>query len=132
MNTWNKERKRTRDRLLEYDYNLVPPHPHSAGLPMIYPWESNNDYSHDLAHQLYLIAAGNGYIGDEETFVKLFGIFTNNKQVLFASFSTFPQTGDQNMLYFDIDEKILYSWDNEYIPVNAMLIANTTLEGGGA
>jgi hypothetical protein len=90
MNTWNKERKRTRDRLLEYDSNLVPPHPHSAGLPMIYPWESNNDYSHNLAHQLYLIAAGNGYIGDEETFVKLFGIFTNNKQVLFASFSTFP------------------------------------------
>ena len=27
-------------------------------------------------------------------------------------------------------EKILYYWDTEYIPVNAMLIANTILHGG--
>jgi hypothetical protein len=36
------------------------------------------------------------------------------------------------MLYFDLDEKILYYWDNEYIPVNAMLITNTILNGGEA
>lgn len=34
------------------------------------------------------------------------------------------------MLYFDLDEKILYYWDNEYKPVNALLIANTILHGG--
>ena len=127
---WNRERYRTRDRLLEYDFSLIPPRPHTAGLSMIYPWENN--FLDNLVHQLYLIAANTGYIGDEDTFIKLFGSFMNNKQILFASFSTFPQTGDYNMLYFDIDEKILYYWDNEYIPVNAMLIANTTLEGGGA
>ena len=36
------------------------------------------------------------------------------------------------MLYFDLDGKILYYWDNEYIPVNAMLITNTILNGGDA
>lgn len=127
---WNRERYRTRDRLLEYDFSLIPPRPRTAGLSMIYPWENN--FLDNLIHQLYLIAANTGYIGDEDTFIKLFGSFMNNKQILFASFSTFPQMGDYNMLYFDIDEKILYYWDNEYIPVNAMLIANTTLEGGGA
>jgi hypothetical protein len=34
------------------------------------------------------------------------------------------------MLYFDLNEKILYYWDNAYIPVNAMLIAHTILDGG--
>jgi len=37
-----------------------------------------------------------------------------------------------NVLYFDIDNKILYYWDNEYLPANTMLIANTILEGGEA
>jgi len=36
------------------------------------------------------------------------------------------------MLYFDLETKILYYWDNEYIPVNAMLIANTIIDGGDA
>lgn len=40
MIDWNYERHRTRDRLLEYDINIMPPHPHSAGLSMVYPWEN--------------------------------------------------------------------------------------------
>jgi len=36
------------------------------------------------------------------------------------------------MLYFDLNEKILYYWDGEYIPVNAMLIADTIVNGGDA
>jgi hypothetical protein len=36
------------------------------------------------------------------------------------------------MLYFDLNDKILYYWDGEYIPVNAMLIAHAILEGGDA
>lgn len=37
---WNYERYRTRDRLIEYDFDLIAPFPHSAGLPIIYPWEN--------------------------------------------------------------------------------------------
>ena len=36
------------------------------------------------------------------------------------------------MLYFDLSEKVLYYWNEEYIPVNAMLIANTIVNGGEA
>jgi hypothetical protein len=36
------------------------------------------------------------------------------------------------MLYFDLDEKVLYYWNEEYIPVNTMLITNTILNGGEA
>ena len=52
--------------------------------------------------------------------------------IIFEIFNNFPQYGSSQNLYFDLNEKILYYWDNEYIPVNAMLIANTTLEGGDA
>jgi len=36
------------------------------------------------------------------------------------------------MLYFDLNEKVLYYWNEGYIPVNAMLITNTILNGGEA
>ena len=49
---------------------------------------------------------------------------------MFDTFNNFPQIGSKEMLYFDVINKILYYWDNEYIPVNAMLIANTILNGG--
>lgn len=121
MFDWNQERRKTRNRLLEYGYGIPAPIPITT-----------EESLESLSHKLYLIAKNNGFTEAEEDFIKLFSGTMNNKQVLFASFSTFPQMGDQNVLYFDIDEKILYYWNNEYIPVNAMLIANTTLEGGGA
>lgn len=37
---WNYERKRTRDRLIEYDFSIIAPTPHSAGLLFLYPWEN--------------------------------------------------------------------------------------------
>jgi len=40
--------------------------------------------------------------------------------------------GERNKLYFDLGENILYFWDGEYTPVNAMLIANTIIDGGEA
>ena len=43
----------------------------------------------------------------------------------------FPEEGEVSKMYFDTEEKILYYWDNEYYPVNATLIANTIIEGGG-
>ena len=44
---------------------------------------------------------------------------------MFATYATFPEVGIDSKLYFDLEEKILYYWDNDYIPVNAMIIANT-------
>lgn len=51
---------------------------------------------------------------------------------MFDDYANFPETGSADMLYFDLQEKILYYWDNEYIPVNTMLIAHTILDGGEA
>ena len=42
MKTWNRERKRTRDRLLDYEFTIVPPHPHSGGIPFIFPIETDS------------------------------------------------------------------------------------------
>lgn len=127
---WNHERHRTRDRLLEYDFNLIAPMPHSAGLPFIYPWE--NITLNTLSHQLYIIAKNHGYLGDETSFVDAFGTFIGNHQIIYSNFIDFPEEGEKTKLYFDLDEKILYYWDTEYIPVNAMLIANTIIDGGEA
>ena len=155
---WNHERWRTRDLLLEYDTDIMPPHPRAGGLAMIYPWGSSVydnvvDYSipHNphtttlsmiypwentslniLNHQLYLIALQNGFNGTEKDFRDLFKGFIGARSIMFASYSAFPEIGITDKLYFDLEEKILYYWDNDYIPVNAMLIANTVLEGGEA
>jgi hypothetical protein len=51
---------------------------------------------------------------------------------MFATYEAFPETGIQDKLYFDLNTKILYYWNEEYIPVNAMLIAETALDGGEA
>ena len=56
----------------------------------------------------------------------------NHKEILFDLYTNFPQVGVADMLYFDLNDRILYYWDNEYIPVNAMLIANTIVNGGEA
>ena len=37
---WNYERKRTRDRLIEYNLNIIVPTPYSAGLLFLYPREN--------------------------------------------------------------------------------------------
>lgn len=125
-----KERWRTRDLLLEYDSRIMPPRPRAAGLGIIYPWE--NAPISSLVKQLFIIAAGSGYNGTEAEFKTHFGAYLKSKQIIFDSFSNFPDMGTEEYLYFDTDEKILYYWDTRYIPVNAMLIANTTIDGGEA
>lgn len=130
MKTVAYERLRTRDLLLEYDKHIVPPRPRAAGLGMVYPWE--NTGLSILLQQLYLIAAGSGFGGTEDDFKQHFGSFLQNKEIIFDLFINFPIEGEEDKLYFDLDEKILYYWDMEYIPVNAMLIANTTINGGEA
>ncbi len=155
---YKSNRERTRDLLLEYDRMIMPPRPRAAGLGLIYTWLESNTPSTDviynvpipqtaefstvypwesiglsiLGDQIYILAAQSGYTGPREEFHKYFGVYleNNRQEILFETYDNFPQVGSPNMLYFDLDEKILYYWNNEYIPVNAMLIANTILNGG--
>lgn len=153
-------RRRTRDLLLEYDIRIMPPRPRAAGLGLIYSWLNSNTPSTDtiysvpipetsefsvvypwesvglsiLSDQIFILASNSGYTGTREEFHRYFGTYLerNRQEILFETFDNFPETGKHDMLYFDLDEKILYYWDQEYIPVNAMLIADTILNGGEA
>lgn len=126
------ERRRTRDRLLEYDYYLIPLSPHSAGIAMLFPTESDKivitipaiieeaqlntiypweNYSLSiLSHQMYLIAKDNGFDGSESQFLTKFGAIgtATNGNVIVGTVETFPEHGDENALYLDRDTGILY------------------------
>lgn len=155
---YKSNRERTRDLLLEYDIRIMPPRPRAAGLSMIYTWLHGNTPNSDpiysvpipetaefsivypwesvglsiLSDQIFILASRSGYNGTREEFHRYFGSYleSNRQEILFEEYNNFPQVGTADMLYFDLNEKILYYWDNEYIPVNAMLIANTVLNGG--
>ena len=157
---YKSNRERTRDLLLEYDRYIMPPRPRAAGLSLVYTWLESNTPSTDviynvpipqtaefsivypwesiglniLGDQIYILAANSGYTGTREEFHKYFGTYleNNRQEILFETYDNFPQRGRADMLYFDLDEKILYYWDNEYRPVNALLIAHTILNGGEA
>ena len=150
-------RHRTRDLLLEYEPTIMPLHPRAGGLAVLYPWGNNNDsgsvmppfpnpsiissiYPWEMQNLaimgdwLFSFAANSGYKGTREEFYKYFGTYleTNRQEILFETFDNFPSVGTEDMLYFALNDKILYYWDGEYIPANAMLIANTILHGGDA
>ena len=157
---YKSNRQRTRDLLLEYDLRIMPPRPRAAGLAMVYPWLNSNyeqgswtvppipdtaEFSivypwesiglNILGDQIYLLAANSGYHGTREEFHHYFGSYLENNrwEMLFEQFTNFPDIGETDKLYFDLNEKILYYWDgNDYTPVNAMLIAHTILDGGEA
>lgn len=155
---YRSNRERTRDLLLEYDMRIMPPRPRAAGLAMIYPW-LNSNYTDEgwvtlpipqteefasvypwesiglniLGDQIYLLAAQSGYTGTREEFHQYFGTYLENNdwEILFEEFTNFPEIGEPDKLYFDLNEKILYYWSGtNYVPVNAMLITNTILHGG--
>lgn len=126
-----KERWRTRDRLLDYDIHIVPPRPHAAGLGMVYPWENYSLAS--LTRQLYEIAMRNGYTDTESAFCEAFGTVFQDKQIIFSVFVEFPENGDNNHLYYDTNDNILYAWkNNEYVPIDTLLIPDTILNAGDA
>jgi len=112
---WNKERWRTRDRLLEYDVSIVPAHPHSAGLPYVYPWEDTS--LSVMAHQLYLIAQQNGYDGTEPDFLTRFALGDEGKVVV-GTLMTFPMPGDIDKLYLDEETGILYYFKETSEPIS--------------
>lgn len=156
-NSW---RRATRDLLLEYDAAIMPPHPRTAGLSYVYDWLETNKAPDDafdmppmptatdfqmiypweqtnlgiLSNQLYVIAVNSGYTGTKQEFNTSFGYYLerNRQEILFEYFENFPEIGTEDKLYFDLENKILYYWDGSYIPVNAMLIANTIVNGGEA
>lgn len=155
---WNLNRHLTRDLLLEYDSRIMPPRPRAGGLAMVYPWGDvmpdnsslmppfpnpsaiESIYPWEMQNLalmgdwLFQFSKNSGYNGTREEFYKYFGSYleSNRQEIFFETFDKFPQVGTQDMLYFDLDEKVLYYWDGEYIPVNAMLIMNTILNGGEA
>ena len=156
----NRERQRTRDLLLEYDRAIMPPRPRAAGLGSVYTWLNVNEVTQNegdmppapsttefnsvypwentglsiLSNQLYTLAAKSGYTGTSQEFYQYFGSYLerNRWEILFEQYENFPVVGERNKLYFDLGENILYFWDGEYTPVNAMLIANTIIDGGEA
>ena len=122
---WNFERWRTRDRLIDYDFNLVPPVPHSGGipfvfppqemnvspffplvddisLPSIYPWE--NLALAALESEIFQIAQNNGYTGDAATLWSRF----SDGVVHIGTIDTFPVPGNIQDLYLDKETNILY------------------------
>lgn len=160
MIDWNYERYRTRDRLLDYDSSIVPPHPVSAGLPIIYPWENTNLTI--LSNQLYTIAQNNGFDGTLAQFLDFFA--HGGGGIVVGTIATFPVTGKDSTLYLDSETDIVYYFkattteispavaeENKiviagteideithittyflYIPIRAMLIEDTILNSGDA
>lgn len=124
----NKERRRTRDLLLDAE-NPVTPTNYVSSIRAVYPWE--NMQLSFFAGQLYAFALANGYEGSADDFNKQFTSMLAEKTVHYMSRDDFPIEGEENHLYFDTEGKILYYYDNEYLSVNATLIANTVVNGGG-
>ncbi len=128
---WNRERHRTRDRLLDYDAAIMPPHPVSAGLAMVYPWE--NTALSILEKQLFTIAIASGYTGTQNDFNTSFGSYLSTRSIHFAPYDEFPEIGETDTLYFDSNTGTIYYYtDATYKPASTLPIVNTILYGGGA
>ena len=125
----SKERRRTRDLLLDAQ-NPSNPTTYVSSISTVYPWE--NMQISFFAGQLYGFARANGYEGDIESFSEKFATLLAEKTIKYLPRSNFPIEGENDCLYFDTEEKILYYWDDGYYPINATLIANTIIDGGEA
>ena len=157
---WNRERRRTRDRLLDLQLTMLPPHPNNVELPIIYPW--SNITRVEIERQLFSIVQAYGYTGTPEQFFSTFSNISSN--IINGRVHEFPVPGVNNCLYLDKDTDILYCFkevreyispetaetmgavivgqfvDEEtqntitylYIPIRSLLIADTILNGGDA
>ena len=130
---YKSSRARTRDLLLDYDSYIMPAQTILSDIDIVYPW--NTIKINTLKKELYDFAESSGYSGTFEEFTQDFGSYlsAHQQQIVFSLFVNFPVIGNNNQLYFDLNDKILYYWSGtEYVPVNTMLITNTTLNGGEA
>lgn len=144
-----QERKRTRDRLLEYD---LPLHPRTGGLAMVYPWEDNEKLA--LKKQIYDIATESGFEGSEQEF---WNSFSGGQIVFGRNPFDFPVPGTEKNLYVSESSGTVYCFrimtieaieDNLppgaiivaiikdiaylYIPIRAALLENAIIFGGEA
>lgn len=156
MKSWNRERKRTRDRLLKCDMNELLPSPYTNVIDTIYPW--TNQSLGILQQYLYEIAKKHGFTGEKD---KLFERFSKGT-VTYATIDTFPIHGSPQQLYLDNETDVLYyaktisqiqniqqlysmgiiisdtvSDENNtlyylYIPIRALPIENLIFSGGTA
>jgi hypothetical protein len=109
MNTWNKERKRPRDRLLDYDATIVPPIPHTGGIPIV-PSPIETDLFENI---VWNIAQSQGFEGTEHDF------WTYN--LIKGTIDTFPIEGNSSNLYLDINTGILYYFEETYNPIYSVV-----------
>ena len=122
-----RERRRTRDRLLEYDSFIMPYHPRQAGLSMVYPWENMNLSM--LQKQIYQIALNEGFQESEQIFWSRF----SQGNIIFGTLDTFPIDGDEKALYFDTNTESLYyfkrttTFNEEASALLGVAIANRAL-----
>ena len=100
MHTWNRERKRTRDRLLQY--NLLPIINPSAINPFL-PIPTSID-ENILEDAIFNIAAKYGFMGTKNDFWTKF----NTQNVHSGTLQTFPVPGIEYDLYLDTETSILY------------------------
>ena len=119
MKTWNRERFRTRDRLLEYDTSIMPLTPTAgASMPMIYPWE--NASLAILSHQIFKLAQASGYTGPEDLLFKRFDAGAIHH---YSSLADFPVPGVEGDLYFDTTSQIVYYYVSTTNEIDAAKIA---------
>lgn len=119
MKTWNRQRFKTRDRLLNYDSTVVPIIPTAGALmPTIYPWE--NASLAILSHQIFKLAQASGYTGSEDLLFKRFDAGAIHH---YSSLAEFPVPGIEGDLYFDTTTQIVYYYVTTLGEVDAARIA---------
>lgn len=113
MKTWNRERKKTRDRLLDYE---LPPIPYSSCPLPVYPWTN-------LASQMqsYLLEDAGKY-GFDGSIDDLWNLLLKNN-IYVGTLNTFPLIGEKDILYLDTETDILYYFKSTNLPIDPDLIA---------
>lgn len=126
---WNYERWRTRDRLIEYNFDIIAPYPHTASLPIVYPWE--NLSLSQLEYQIITIAKNHGFSDTDKTFWDKF----SKNFLIRSTVDKFPVFGDEYCLYLDINTNILYYFKiiatselPDYIKENGIIISGHSKE----
>lgn len=123
------ERRRTRDLLLDYAYDVLPVIPRqTASLPIIYPWAGVT--SSVLSKQIYEIAKNNGFVGTEAEFLIKFA--NMEEEIFIGSIDTFPPHGEEDKLYLDQTTGVLYYFKVLPLPLDGnypgAIIADSTDE----
>ena len=120
-------REMTRDRL--YNSTLCPTSITPSGSLCL----------SSLSDMIFKIASDNGYVGDRGQFEEDLASSLNGGSATAGvilqrgSVNDFPEVGQENALYIDNEQSIIYYWKNgNYYQILASLIPLTILDGGKA